>query len=317
MSAISADFFEPDGPDHLAGSVLRSLGGRLGTRASWSFIKTLLWSTVTFGIGPLLVWPAALRRLISDERSQFLHLAEWMRLRSGNPKAFELVEAAGRIRASELLSLGPQLVAVFVVVIFAVTIGRLHIFSSADAPLHEVFSLIMASTFNFGRLYEHPIQSNQLFLLWTAGLTAAYVLHWLQLLAHVSNVRRAVRVFNDLAITEGLPPVREPGGVGLRPIWLTAALIMMTASALWAIPMMLAGGMQRRYAVVTGPALRATVADRLRDLLLIRRPVMRMPTMIALPRRCPNEICRSPMSRIANFCPRCGVHVGPEIDELA
>jgi hypothetical protein len=159
--------------------------------------------------------------------------------------------------------------------------------------------------------------TNRIYLIWTAGLTAGYAIHWLQLLLHSSNVRHAVRAFNDLAITEGLPPVREPRGVGLRPVWLAAALVMMTANAVWAIPMMLAGGMQRRYASVTGPALREAVADRLRDLLMIRRPVMRVPSAVSFPRTCPNQTCRSPMNRIANFCPRCGMHVGPEIDELA
>ncbi len=178
---------------------------------------------------------------------------------------------------------------------------------------------LLDSTFQFGRSYPQlgPVKTNELFTFWSAGLSIGFALHWFQLLIHAANVRRAVRAFNGLAIAEGLPPVREPRGVGLRPIWLAAALIMMTANAVWAIPMMLAGGMQRRYASVTGPALREAVADRLRDLLRVRRPIMRVPMPISLPRKCPNAVCRGPMGRIANFCPRCGTHVGPEIDELA
>lgn len=310
MTAVNAQYLNTDEPDYLAGALLNSFSRHLGTRASWSFIKTLLWSTITFGVGPLLLWPTGIRKLIAAERSQFLHLAEWMRLRSGSPNTSRLVEAAERVKINPILSYGPTMIAGVVVVLFAAMFQRVGGFRLPD---------LIASTYQFGRTYPSigPIAANKLFSIWTVGLTTGYAMHWFQLLAHARNVRRAVRAFNFLAIPEGLPPVREPRGVGLRPIWFASALVMMSANAVWAIPMMLAGGMQRRYANVTGPALRSAVAGRLRDLLLVRRPVMRMPTPIIVQRRCTNERCCSAMERMANFCPRCGKHVGPEIDELA
>ena len=309
MTAISAEHLAVDEPDLLAVGLLRTLSERLGTRQSWSFVKTLLWSTITFGVGPLLVWPVSLRKLIASEREQFVQLAEWMRLRSGNPSSGQFVSAAERIQINPVLSWAPTILAV------GVGVALISVAGQAVSPFRQ----LLESTFQLGRTYTQlgPQVSNNVFEVWTVGLTAGYALHWLQLLIHAGHVRGAVRAFNDLAISEGLPPVREPRGVGLRPIWLAAALIMMTANAVWAIPMMLAGGMQRRYSAVTGPALRQAVADRLRELLQIRRPVIRMPIAVSLPRKCPNESCRAPMSRIANFCPRCGYHVGPEIDELA
>jgi len=309
MSAINAQSLINEEPDYLAGALLNSFSRHLGTRASWSFLKTLLWSTVTFGIGPLLVWPRGLRGLIATERSQFLHLAEWMRLRSGAPDTSQLVAAAERVKINPILSYGPVWIASAVVIAFGI------IFSQVGFSVRD----LIASTYHFGRGWPRigPIAANELFTIWSTGLLTAYTLHWFQLLAHASKVRNAVRAFNELAIPQGLPPVREPRGVGLRPIWLAAALVMMSANAMWAIPMMLAGGMQRRYAAVTGPALRGAVADRLRDMLMVRRPMMRVPSPIAVQRRCPNEQCRAEMPRIANFCPTCGKHVGPEIDELA
>lgn len=95
-------------------------------------------------------------------------------------------------------------------------------------------------------------------------LVLAYALHGLQLLVHAARVRRAVRVFNDLAAGEGFPPIVE----------------------------------------------------RLGDSLPIRRSAMNVPPAVSSPRRCPSEHCRAAMDRIANFCPRCGRHVGPEIDAL-
>ncbi len=309
MTALPADEIVSDGPDFLAGGLLRSLGEQLRPRSSWSFIKTLLWSTLTFGIAPLMIWPNRLRSLIDDERQQFIHLAEWMRLRSGNPRAGQLVEAANRIRSNFVLLYAPMFIGGFVLTLLIAYAWQ------TSFPIRQ----LLDSTFQFGRTVPQlgAAKTNDLFTFWSVGLSIGFVLHWFQLLIHSANVRRTVRAFNSLAITEGLPPVREPRGVGLRPIWLAAALIMMTANAVWAIPMMLAGGMQRRYAAVIGPALRQAVADRLRDLLMVRRPVMRVSMPISLPRTCPNLTCRGPMSRIANFCPRCGTHVGPEIDELA
>lgn len=311
MTAFRADMLAADEPDHLAGSLLRTLGDRLTTRAaSWSFLKTLIWSTSSFGIAPLIAWPLGMRRIISLERLHFINLAEWMRLRSGNPNSMRLSEAADRVRSIGLLSYGP--------VVIASIVGLIVFGASAQSV--KPFEQLKASTFHFGRSGAPPLGpaiTNNLFYVWTAGLTVAFIMHWLQLVIHAANVRHAVRAFNDLAAVEGLPSVREPRGIGLRPIWLAAALIMMTANAVWAIPMMLAGGMQRRYVDATSPALRSAVADHLRSLLLIRRPVMRVPTAVSMPRRCPNERCRSTMARIANFCPRCGKHVGPEIDQLA
>ena len=309
MTALGANLFANDEPDLLAGSLLRNLGEQFRSRASWSFIKTLLFSTISFGIYPLIVWPMGLRRLITHERVQMVNLAEWMRLRSGNPRSAGLTAAADRIKPIGLLTYFPSLTAAFVAI---VVVG---VSSTNPSPLTQM----LASTFHYGRTYPPlgPTLTNKLFLLWSAGLTVGYVMHWLQLLLHASNMKNAVRAFNDLATVEGLPPVREPRGIGLRPIWLAAALIMMTANAVWAIPMMLAGGMQRRYVEVTGPTIRSALAGHLRSLLLVRRPAMRVPMAVSLPRHCPNPTCRSTMSRIANFCPRCGRHVGPEIDQLA
>lgn len=310
MSAIPATIPSIEQPDHLAGALLRSFSRQVGERTSWSFIKTLLWSSVTFGFGPLYSWPAGLRDLIHSERAQFLHLAEWMRLRSGHPHAVDLVAAAEQIRPNFALSRLPPIIALLVGIIFAFVLGN------AGFPHRG----LLDATYNYGWSWPSTLgasNTNELFLLWTAGLSIAYVLHGCQLLAHAANVRQTVHAFNRLATAEGLPPVPDPPSAHFRPIWFAAALLMMSASAVWAIPMMLAGGWQRRYVAVTGPNLRATVADRLRDLLLLRRPAMHLAKPVSLPRRCPNPICRAAIARIANFCPRCGTHVGPEIDELA
>ena len=113
-------------------------------------------------------------------------------------------------------------------------------------------------------------------------------------------------------------PVPVPAGFGFRPAWLIAGVMAMGgASALWAMPLALCGAMQSRYARATLPAIQGQVGLRVRQLLSRRRPAMFVPTPVSQARRCTNERCRAPIARVANFCPRCGTHIGPDVNQLA
>ena len=172
MTALPMHDFAADEPDFLAGGLLRSLGDRLGARASWSFLKTLLWSTLTFGIAPLVIWPNRLRALIDDERQQFVHLGEWMRLRSGNPRAGRLVDAANRIQSNFVLQYAPMFIGAFVATLLIAYSGQTAL------PIKQMLD----STFQFGRNYPQlgPAKTNELFTFWSAGLSIGFALHWLQ-----------------------------------------------------------------------------------------------------------------------------------------
>ena len=99
-------------------------------------------------VGPLLIWPNALRRLIDLERQQFLHLAEWMRLRSGNPRAGQLVAAAERIRPNGLLFWAPTVIGS----VCSLTTRSRRCSNARKASTSTTPTAIVTSTLRAGRL---------------------------------------------------------------------------------------------------------------------------------------------------------------------
>jgi hypothetical protein len=298
---------ETESPDYQAGSLLRNFGRPISWRASWGLIGTLVLAALTFGIAPLLVWPSRLRELIAAERDRYLQLAAWMRTVSGE-RSQRLAHAAERIRPQPVLAVLPVMLPLLV-------IWQFLMMTIQHGPINR---WAVNATWRFAQNIDPDSFTRQQFFVWTGGLALAYLLHWAHLLWHQARVRDAVVEFNHLAAAEGVAPVPVPIGFGLRPLWLVAGMFMLGgASALWALPMMLAGGLQRSYAKTTVPVVQGQIGLRVRQLLSRRRPAMFVPTPVSQARRCSNERCRAPVARVANFCSRCGTHVGPDVNQLA
>ena len=294
-------------PDHLAGGVLRSLTRSFRGHFSWGVVATLALGFASLGVLPLLRWTRGLSQYVRLERQQLWHLAEWLRLQTAHPDAAALPGDADRIRWRGLLAAAATLWLFAVVVFFATQLW--------PDPLaaRTLFDSTLGARAGEPGHYRHD-----LYLAWTIGLSAAYALHWLQVQLHAADVRRFVERFNRVASWEGVEPLAPPRlGVGLQPIWMFAAAGMVVAGAVWGLPLMLAGAVQRRYISRTSTRLRAEAAERVRTMLLLRRPVVRVPTFARASILCRVERCRAPIPALANFCARCGARAGTVMSDVA
>ena len=162
-----------------------------------------------------------------------------------------------------------------------------------------------------------------LYVAWSIGVSVAYLMQWVQVQLHARSVRRLLDVFNEVVIDEALAPVfLEPVGFAVGLLWLAAGVLLIAVGAPWGVCFMLAGGVQGRYTRKTFPRLRSQLAQRVRDMALLRRPSPSRPEAAPAARgytrtRCETSGCRMPLPASAKFCPRCGVRSAGPVDRVA
>ena len=103
----------------------------------------------------------------------------------------------------------------------------------------------------------------------------------------------------------------------MHPLWIMGAVALLAMGAAWGVPLMLAGAVQRRYISRTSARVRAEAADRVRTILLLRRPVMRVPPFARPTILCRTPNCRAAIPMLASFCARCGARAGTVISDVA
>jgi len=313
MSAVNASTFTPTNqvvdppnrPEPLAEAVLASLSrSNWGYRTrAWGLIKTCILSALTFGILPLLIWPKRLRNLRIVEQQQLWHLGEWLRLRTGKPKAAELRDQARNLAPASSLGFLP----------LAVLAGALFIVVQNFQPQrwYELAygQYLLQHHHRFMPLWRPPYL--QFWATWNLILAAGYFFHWLTVCTHAGAMANYAQKFNRVVAAEGVAPVRISSvGIGLSPLWLIAAFIGLAHGALWAMPMMFAGVVHRRYVEGVGPQIRGELAMRVRSMLEADRPAMAVrPTPVVPSTVCPNEKCTAPIRPGSTFCPRCGTRL--------
>ncbi|WP_428938369.1 zinc ribbon domain-containing protein [Fontivita pretiosa] len=276
-------------PDLLAGAVLRSLTRPLYRRVSAGPLLAVLASVISGGVLTLLLLPRWLRDLIAQEQQQLWHLAEWMRLQSGDVDATDLQPLAQQVRLNIPLALLTWL--------------------CCGAALAVVFAHFAERPFTPAELgrFVFSVPSGQAPLLYTVAISAAAVLHWIHVVWHQLNVERYIRYFNHLLLRQQQPELPLPKlELGLRPVWIALGVGLSAAGGLWGLPLMLAAAAHRRYTTRSSVRQRAELAERLRAMLLQRRPMMRVPRPISVMRTCIRPNCRAAIPTVANFCPRCG-----------
>jgi hypothetical protein len=308
MSAFTPTSFSiepPDRPDNLSGAVLQSLSRPTGgKRKPWGVLKTLLLGGLTFGVAPLIFWPKTFRRTATVEQQQLWHLGEWLRLRTGKPAATALRDSTAAMRFRPGLWATSMLLLAWVVVTFVMSIH----------PGERVVPALIGMTYQYRRGHFIWAQSaettRRVFVTWTGALSIAYLMQWLQVQVHAVELRRFVLRFNLIAAEEGLSPISPPVlGLGLYPLWLIGAIVMVWCNAVWGIPMMLAGAVQKMYTEYTSPATRSQLAYRVRAMLQTERPPMNVPLPMRLRSACGNPQCKCVLPKDASFCPRCGTRV--------
>jgi hypothetical protein len=294
----------PGTPDPLSDSVLKGLSRPIGQKLSWGVVRTLALGLLSFGVLPVIAWVRSFRAFAIAEQQQYLHLAQWVRLNTDHPLARQLEQDARGLGSRSLLTamtLGAMLVAVA---------GVACVIVHYQLPPWEA---LVAGTYAYGgsALRDWPVRyflvEPQIHRFWVWGLGVAYGLHWLQVQLHAQDVKGLVGRFNEIARAEGVPTARvERVGTGLRPLWIAAGAVMWAWGAPWGIVAMLAGAAQRRYITWSSRGTRAEVAQRLRTMLLRRRPAAGVPMPVYLRERCVERMCRAEIPRGVNYCPRCG-----------
>lgn len=290
-------------PDTLAGAVLISLSRPFADFFSWSLFRTLILGAITFGVAPLLALSKRLSHSASLERTQFWHLAEWMRTNCGEDAA-PLVENAEKIRLNPLLKILPPLCAF--VALFVLLFAAIH--------YEPTFGELLDSTYRYFPAAANdsaPSFADGVFAAWAIPLGIGYISLWLGMQLQHNASRRFVRMYDVFATREGASAVPTPRpALGLRPLWITGGILLSMGGAFWAIPMMLAAAAQRRYTSRIGVATRHRLAQSVREIMQTHRPEMNVPLPVTLLRTCPGERCAAKIPPGANYCPRCGTATG-------
>lgn len=282
-----------DGPDPLAEAVLNCLTRPIYTRLSWGAPLTFIMALVTLGIVPVVAMLGWLRGLIAQHQQQLWHLAEWLRLETGDTNAALLQKAAERIRLKKIFT------------ILSIT------FVSAAASI--IIGLLATGSLQWQQILSFGLQppTTGLQFLFSVLIIAAAICNWLQQIWHQMNMHRFLNGFNAITEKHGLEQIelKKPVEHGLGVVWIIGGLILALQGAYWGLPVMLAAGAHRRYTSGQSVILRGALAERLRAILLARRPVLEVPGPAVPARVCHRSNCRAPLSSIASFCPRCGTRV--------
>ena len=309
----------PAAPAHAASAddgaaLVRDLGAPIGPRSP-GLITGMALSAVTFGILPALLWPFRFAKFAQQQKRDLGRLARWVSLSTPHPSTKRLSEAAAGVEFR------PALLVMALMCCAAIGVVFLALISGMPAGYDPGKALLGSA---FGRLAEYSGPGFALlFVAWAVGLSVGYLCQWVQIQLHARSVRKLLDVFNEVALDEGIAPVfLEPVGFLVGPLWLAAGVLLLVMGAPWGVCFMLAGGVQSRYTRRVSPQLRALLAQRVRDMLLLRRP---FPGRAPHPddsrgytrTRCETPGCRMPLPVSAKFCPRCGVRSAGPVDRVA
>ena len=285
------------GHDGFAAALINGLTQHPDQAHVWGATRTVLWSVLTLGIGPAILWTLRFAESARAERELLTRLADWMRFHSIHSEAGLLRGAEDALTPRPFLSALPVVLCGAVVAVFG------FYASNHGWSLEQV--LDRTYWFPVRQLRPRPNTAARLFALWNLGVTLAYVIHWLQVTLHRADVDRFVSRVNRVLMAEGLGPVavaQQPPKRWVR--WVVAAgLLLMYLNAAWAIFAMAAAASQNRYATTTGPAVRKALASRVREMLLAHAPGGQTTL------RCHRERCRAPVMAGSRFCRRCGTQV--------
>jgi hypothetical protein len=166
--------------------------------------------------------------------------------------------------------------------------------------------------------FAYQIPAGSAAVIFALSISAAAGCHWAHLAWHQQNVEQYLRWFNQLAARQGLHEVPLPRlELGLSPVWIVAGLALLLSGAAWGLPVMLACAAHRRYIRVGSVRTRALLAERMREILMRRRPAMQVPRPVTVIRTCVQPNCRAPVPSAASYCPRCGTRATRTMDLVA
>jgi hypothetical protein len=301
-----------DRPDLLSGAVLNSLSRPASKIRAWGPLSTLVLGGFSFGILPLLFWPRRFANFVVAEQRQLWHLAEWLRVRSGDAEAQKVRDSIRDGGSPATLKLIPLAVVAVLAVYFVPWILKpsmgFHDFLLATYRYDRSGLKTLTSEWS-----EFPTAPFMLHRAWILCLSFAYVAHWLHVREHAAEMRGLVSRINGILVRNGSAAVRVARApVGLGPLWILAAGIGTSLGGWWMIPACLAGAAHRRYTEIISPRTRWELAKRVETFLLADKPAKNLPTPHRLRRNCSHALCGKVIPTGAVFCPRCGTRVATE-----
>lgn len=304
------------GPDHLSTAVLHSLSRPLYGLA-WGPLKSLILGGITLGLLPLIAWPKKFGRFVTAEQQQLWHLVEWLRIRTGEDEAAKLRDSVREAGPIPTLWIVPLIMLIILAVNFfpwlrAPGFGLPRILSAT-----YLFGIPGPDVMWHGRWLRSPLVPH-LHMVWIICLSIAYFSHWLHVQQHAADVNRLVRRLDLIFARQHIPPVGAPGlGIGLRPLWIGAAIVGILFGAWWAVPAALAGAVHKRYIERTSSRIRGELSQRVQMLLQQQRPDVDVPVPHGFRIVCGNELCGKSVPTGAAFCPRCGARVTSRFGAVA
>jgi hypothetical protein len=286
-------------PDLLAGAVFNSLTRPLYYAESWGIVRSFVLSGLTLGLLPTVLIPRWLRNIAAEHQQQLWHAAEWLRLQTADPRATALQDSTRQIRLSLALAGATWLC---IAVAISALAGRF-----VSSPFGA------RAFYQFGLKLPRSPES----IVFGCAMTVAGISNWLHLTLHQRRVAQFVRLFNEMMIQLKMEPVAIRTETGVRPLWVISALALSVGGAIWPLPTLLAAAAHRRYTMVQSVRLRTAIAERLRQLLAQRRPVMQLPRPVMHIRECIRPNCRAQLPQVAAFCPRCGTRAAEAMEIVA
>src|SRR6185436_12813502 len=100
-------------------------------------------------------------------------------------------------------------------------------------------------------------------------------------------------------VARGFAPIGPSPRGGRDFRWVVVSVLFMLVGAIWAIPMALAGGAQRRYINFTSAYWRDAAARSLRQMMNHDADSLHLPRRV-----CRNPHCRARLPQDAMYCPR-------------
>jgi hypothetical protein len=259
-------------------------------------------AVVSLGILPLFFMPAYWNETVDRERLDFRDLIGWWRRRVAPADAAELDRISLRLRPKPIFT-------VLCWVIVGSNLALMGILLTQGDNLQRLWELTFKHAQPSGQLefadgqwrLALPMET-LLYRFWVISLSVGYFIQWYAARTHVVAVDSLVQWTNKLARENKYQRIKSDVlKIGLTPLWIVLGIALCVMHGWWAIPMVFAGAMQRRYALKSSPAIRIALASQARDAYAI--------VQSSGDRFCSAEHCAARLPAPARFCPRCGTAV--------
>lgn len=302
-----------DRPDQLSSAVMQSLSRPLDRHGPWGPLRTLVLGGVTWGIYPLLVWPRRFNQFLVAEQQQLWHLVEWLRTNDGSADAASVQDAIGRNNPEPLLWIAPMACGLLVAGVFCLSLlqGRIdwdQLYNATYGFGHLRYDIMFPRSSPWSNFYLH----RSLHSFWFWCMFIGYGAHWMHVKQHAARTTSILKQINALLTRQGIAPVKVKSlRMGMRPIWMIAAVFACCYGVWWSIAAAAAGAAHERYVRRVSLTLRGELAQRVRQALLQYRPPLDVPVPYRFRRNCANPQCAQRLPDDAAFCVRCGAPAPP------